>query len=239
MSDQQKPVQLAFRQKVAVWTIVMAGLALTVAIIAALTSNSINALTVFTAVVGLSGTWIGTVLSFYFGQENMEAASRESRQNLREARQAHHEAGIVVLGDIMVSFSSLPKREVDNREAAGKMSIHELNEALEPKLGVLLIIEKNSLKTLYLVHRLVLDQFLLKETDAANKKLGDLAAHDEFKDRISTEIMEFMAPSDTVAEAKGRLLTARDNIWDIVVTDNGTADGAVVGWVPDHKLRSL
>jgi hypothetical protein len=91
MPDQNTPADnaLTTRERIALGVIVIAGIGIALVAIVALvaglyiqdteTQRRFLVLTVFNTLVPLFGTWVGTVIAFYFAKENFSAATQSTR----------------------------------------------------------------------------------------------------------------------------------------------------------------
>lgn len=197
----------------------------------------------FPALLGVFGTWVGTVLTFYFGQDNFQTASEESRQLAKELAPASTGNASRRLDEVMLSSTEIPKRQ-EQKVVLDEIKISEIDSQLSEGDSRLFLLNKDG-KMVYLVHRLVLDNYIrdAKDIDTyvyASDTIGAMAKFDNgrFGARMGDKIVVFAAPETTVAEAKS-MLRRKPTAWDIVVTEDGSAAGKVIGWVPNTILTSL
>jgi hypothetical protein len=70
------------RDRIALGVLVVSALTLAVLAVVVVLQDSTNAMLVFNVLLPVVASWVGTVLAFYFGRENFEAASKQIRETL-------------------------------------------------------------------------------------------------------------------------------------------------------------
>jgi hypothetical protein len=183
------------------------------------------------------GAWVGTVLAFYFGQVNFEAASK-SAANLvrqlspREKLQAESAANAMMKINDVTSYKILPdKTEAD-------ITIKELidqgfeKDKSRPRQRLPILNGEDRGK--YVLHRSTIDAFVAPkkhppDVDESTLSLKDLLEVAKLKAYIINSFLP-LAPDATLADAKD-LLDKNPQCLDILVTQDGTKNGIVVGWI--------
>ena len=183
------------------------------------------------------GAWVGTVLAFYFGQVNFEAASR-SAANLvrqlspREKLQAEKAANAMMKINEVTSFT-IPS---DKNEA--DITIEELikdgfeKDKSRPRQRLPILDAEGRGK--YVLHRSTIDAFVAPkknppDVDETTMSVKDLLEDSKMKDYIVNSFLPLTADA-TLADAKD-LLDKNPQCLDILVTQDGTKNGNVVGWI--------
>jgi hypothetical protein len=183
------------------------------------------------------GAWVGTVLAFYFGQVNFEAASR-SAANLvrqlspREKLQAEKATTAMLKANEVTTFKIPPdKTEAD-------ITIRDLidggfeKDKSHPRQRLPILDPEGRGK--YVLHRSTIDAFVAPkkrppDVDESTLSLKDLLEDSKLKDYILKSFLP-LAPDATLADAKD-LLDKNPQCLDILVTQDGTKNGIVVGWI--------
>jgi hypothetical protein len=183
------------------------------------------------------GAWVGTVLAFYFGQVNFETASK-SAANLvrqlspREKLQAESAANAMMKINDVTSYKLLPdKTEAD-------ITIKELidqgfeKDKSRPRQRLPILNDEGRGK--YVLHRSTIDAFVAPkkhppDVDETTLSLKDLLEDAKLKDYIVNSFLP-LDPDATLADAKD-LLDKNPQCLDILVTQDGTKNGIVVGWI--------
>jgi hypothetical protein len=176
---------------------------------------------VFSSTLPLFGTWIGTLLAYYFAKENFESATENtvklSRLSLPEASNN--------LDSILVSAA------ISNRFLSEK----DLSKTLE---DVKKMLTDNDRKRLPILQQTDNLKFLAyyEDIDAYNtsnpsKTLDDFIQNSSDKNKpvvfVGKDIS--LAKAD---QARKEIVDCRD----ILVTDNGNKDGKIIGYLTDFDI---
>jgi CBS domain-containing protein len=196
---------------------------------------------VFTATLPVLGTWVGTVLAFYFARDNMEAASR--------VQQAATDASIQLNRQII--GQETPVREVMIKRADMKVASYAAGSGpesvkLEDLIGIMVntgylrvpVLDTNG-AVVSVVHESTLTKFAAgqgKTLAQLTQTLNDLLAADEYKALITA--IGFVTPTDRVAVARTKM-SATAGCNDIFVTATGAASEAVEGWLTNTDLATI
>ena len=183
------------------------------------------------------GAWLGTVLAFYFGQGSFEAASRSAANLVRQlspreklqAEPAGH--AMMKIGDVVMFKMPADKTEAD---ITIKLLIDEGFEKDKSQPRNRLPILDADGRGKYVLHRSTVDAFVAAnkyppEKDESTLTLKDLLEDPKLKDYIVNSFMA-LAPDATLADAKD-FLDKNPQCLDILVTQDGTKSGVVVGWI--------
>lgn len=198
---------------------------------------------IYPALLGIFGTWVGTVLSFYFSQDNFTEASRETRSLMRESGLTASHRDTTPLDELMMAIGQVPKLVDADGTLADTLTLKDLDGRLPGGDSRLFVLAKDGTAVL-LIYGLVLDSYLKTRTqqgaDPLGETLADLLAFEggRFKARMDRGVMTFLPPGATVREAKARLKENQMS-WDVVVTEDGTEKTPVLGWVSNHQLTAL
>ncbi|MBB5341466.1 hypothetical protein [Tunturiibacter gelidoferens] len=198
----------------------------------AIYSEKAQAKEILTMVLPMIGTWVGTVLAFYFGKEQLEAATRSVTAIARELTPEEK------LRSIKVTDKMIPRAAAYVvSEDPDKLKLLDAVAGLEKvKKGSRLPILTNENTPRYVIHRSTIDRFLSKAA-AAGKQVGelqqltlnDLLADPDFK--INLENTFAIVPETaTLADAK-RAMGSLPSCQDVFVTRTGASSEPISGWV--------
>ena len=189
---------------------------------------------VFSSVLPLLGTWVGTVLAFYFARENLEAATRSTlalsgvetttpvtRVMIREADFVAYDVGTgedveaVPLSAVRDKMRDLvpPSRRLPIRNAAGAV--------------------------MYVIHVSTLTAFAESQGQTSatiDKTVGDLIGNAEFKSLV--EAVGFVAETATLADARTVMASVK-YCNDVFVTGNGKREERAIGWLTNTLLAGV
>lgn len=195
----------------------------------------------FTSVLPLFGTWVGTVLAYYFSKDNFESASK-SLSTLQSAVNRDQQRASEPIGKYMLTeFHS----SVYNANAALAQLLSALTIAAAGKPWNRIPLLDNNRRPRLMLHKSTITEFLdRKVSDPAPAKtrdqwtVQDLLDDTSFKATYPRAESTFgtLPQSSTIAQAKATM----DNIrpaQDIFVTEDGTQNARVVGWVTNVDLE--
>lgn len=182
---------------------------------------------VFSGVLPLYGTWVGTLLAFYFAKENFEAA----KDAFQTSSTSSDLESIPVSSVISTTrFFSLNEK-LNANELLGDIK-NELEKNNRRRLPILK--ESGNLK--FLVYERDIDKYAGEQGNSYdNKNLKD------FIDYIDSTKSDLIKPvvyiekniSLSKADDKRR---KKDGCHDIIVTENGEADSKVIGYITDRDI---
>ena len=228
------------QNRVAFFTLITSSFAIFIlAIVAMINSTDENAsMTIFNTTLPVFASWIGTVLAFYFGRENFESANKQVRNivsNLKHKSQNSVDT-IMITPYAMTTFKMLKENDEEN------IDLIDLKDKLSTYDVSRLPIIDNKKQIKYILHRSKIDNYLLnykKETD--KKTLKNFLELNNQIDMLDNESRRFIIVSKytPLEEAQKRLQKCK-KCKDIFVTQNGTENEEMIGWIPDvHLLEYL
>jgi hypothetical protein len=191
---------------------------------------------VMTAVLPLFGSWIATVLAYYFARENLRAAT-SSVSTLVASQRDDARLSNVPVKDKMIERTrivTLSDRFKPIGDAALKDVTTYLNERAVRRAPVF---DDNGTVT-HMVHLSMIDQFI-REQVTAGKALGAL----KFSDLLGVPALkhvleksfEVVAEQASLADAKAKM-DANPICEDVFVTKSGVANEPVIGWITDNAI---
>jgi len=216
-------------------TVIVAILAGVVISIAAQdTSNGADkAIDIFKTILPVFTAWVSTVLVFYFGQKSFEAASRSAQQLVGVAAQRAQTAISEIMRDV--------QKTVVFRMESGEEETHisQLRDLLKQQTRVTrLPIVDAADKPKYMIHVSALDKYEVNVKGGAGHTLAQFlsAQREGGVGYGSGQGFVTVARNATVADAK-RLLDQHTSCQDIFVTERGTADEPLAGWISNIRLE--
>jgi hypothetical protein len=190
---------------------------------------------VFTSVLPVLGTWVGTVLAFYFARENLEAATSNALALTGRERE-------VKVTDVMIHEADVVAYDLGTGETAESVKVSALRakmKEIEPPSRRLPIRDATR-AVLYVVHDSTLSAFADKQgktiDDIGDMTIADLLADDEYRKIL--EANGFISQSSTVAEAR-RVMASIELCNDVFVTPSGKRDERAVGWLTNTLLAGV
>lgn len=196
-------------------------------------------LTVFNATLPLIGTWVGTVMAFYFTKENFSTASQETRKLVESLSDQK-------LKSIMVEDAMLRQERIENSITLDPSSnekgvaTKDLLARLRPPVSRVPVFVHGS-KIRYILH----DSMIYKDKALHGGTMQD--ASGQQRDRTLADMLDdaelkalftavaVVPKSATLADAKSRM-EGLANCRDVFVTETGRADEPVLGWITDRDI---
>jgi hypothetical protein len=194
---------------------------------------------VFTSVLPLLGTWVGTVLAFYFARENLQAAQAATESTLRltsglESRQP--------VSEVMIPKDKITSYDLQSGEDPGTVKLADLLSRMESSKRRRIPIIGEAGNVLYVFHDSTIGDFAHRiskdprDLDRFTETVSDLVRDDAF--RKAVESIGFVGPDADVAQARTAMRSV-DLCNDVFVTAKGQRTDPVVGWLTNTDLAGL
>ena len=205
-----------------------------VAIALAGSSRAETSRLVFSSILPLLGTWVGTVLAFYFARENLQAAIEST------LRLAGREVATPVT-DVMIREADVVAYDLGSNERVEDVPLRVVRERMQALVppSRRLPIRNVSGAVLYVIHDSTLTAFaesVGQTTTTLDKTIGDLLNVSSFRELV--EAIGFVAEKATVAEAR-TLMASIKNCNDVFVTAVGKRDERAIGWLTNTLLAGV
>lgn len=185
------------------------------------------------------GTWVGTVLAFYFSKENFVAAAEQTNALVRQLTPDQKLQAIPV-DQTMISMESSDtvKFVLSKKEEEVKLKADILDPLLpEGAKNRLPCVDPDG-KVKYVFHRSIIEGFISKQalsgaTNLTDLTLKDLLASDQVK-RITTAF-GVVGKSANLSAVKS-LIDGSPDCADVFVTIDGTKSSKAIGWITNVIL---
>jgi hypothetical protein len=202
---------------------------------------------VLVAVLPLIGTWVGTVLAFYFASHNLQVASAATREATESAARlaAISAQPTTLVDDVMIRNANITRVTLKAGQKADDVQLKDVLGGIRSlkggdSEGRTPIMDAQD-HVFYIVHASVLSTYCLSEGKTLDTlddadTITKLKTHADLAVLISA--IEFVPTGATVADAKTKM-KAKDKCADVFVTDDGTANGRVLGWLTNSDLAEV
>lgn len=206
--------------------------------------KAVNLLTnVFYSLLPVVATWVGTVIAFYFGKANFEAANQSAKDFFSAITSEQKLRGIKVSDkEVMINFTEIKYFNHTSDEEVGKTKVSTLIKFMIDKKVTRLpfITPERAIK--YCIHRSVFDKFIsslaLNKPDVNIKEqvFNDFLATDidEIKNYISSGII-YANEDATLFDIK-QMMDNNKYCEDAFVTKTGSKSEPVIGWVTNDAI---
>ena len=187
--------------------------------------------TVFNAILPLLGTWVGTILAFYFSKENFEAATK-SVTDLASKITPQEKLKSTPVKDVMITKDQMFVKTVPADQINLDQALRELDSSNK---GNRIPVLTSDGRPVYVVHRSLIDKFLSQEArkpkprDPKTLTLQDMLDEDPQVKRIA-EAFDTVREDANLSDAKEKMDLIPD-CQDIFVTKAGTKTEPLIGWI--------
>ena len=224
------------QQYVAYSVLAFSGLILAVVGWAAIREDPGNAINIFNVILPVVASWVGTVLAFYFGKANFEAANELVSELVQ--RITPEQAAKAPVSSIMRAFNETEHIQITKEQNEKNIKVSELRGKFNPERNITrLPIVTADRSPKYMIHESKVSQYLLAEGGQETDNLED------FIKKMKKKKVEFginkgfvlVAENTTVAEAK-RKLDEISSCQDIFVSKGGNPNEPLIGWISNTRL---
>jgi hypothetical protein len=194
---------------------------------------------VFNALLPLLGTWVGTVLAYYFSKKNFESASQSVERMVTLTTE--QKLGQIYVEKEMLRPGQITVLQVPPGKQPKDIGLTELRQKLGGKISRIPIVDPNGV-ILYIVHQSGLFKFLADKAlsgnvaDVTKLTLQDLIDDAELKNWISNIV--YTSEQASVADAKKKM-EEQPGCQDLIVTKTGARNEPMVGWMTNVDIGRL
>jgi len=195
---------------------------------------------VFGALLPLWGTWIGTILAYYYSKENFESANR-SVQQLVDKVTSEKKLQSVKAKDVMIPKEKLIYQTMSTGEDLTKFKLKDncLDEVASKGIKRVIILNEKD-NALYVIHRDLISFFIAQETIAKrpveDSTLKDMLekGSDDIKQTMKNSV-KFIGEEANLLEAKN-LMQQYKTCQDVFITKNGNPNEPILGWITNVTI---
>lgn len=194
----------------------------------------------FNTLLPLIGTWVGTILAYYFSKDNFEAANKNV-QEIVEKLTPMQKLGALFVKDKMIPLAGMAFTNIAEDLKTVKLS-DLLNTMTSKSVNRLPLLKKDNAAK-YVVHRSMLDKYLVRKAlseDMNAKKIKALTLDDLMnEDPVTKAVFEnsFVIVPESATLAKAKIgMDEKTDCRDVLVTRTGAADEPVIGWLTNNII---
>lgn len=196
---------------------------------------------ILTIILPLIGTWVGTVLAFYFSRENFVAAAQQTAALVKQLTPEEKLQSISAesaMIDLSAEDTMLLMLSPDRPEEAITITVGLIKEKFTKFNRNRLPVLNADGHVLYLLHRSYVEKFLVAKAmngaDIAPLTFRDLLADPSMKTVF--ESFGTLAVNAKLLAAK-QLMDSTSDCADVFLTEDGTRKSKAKGWVTDVIVR--
>lgn len=204
-------------------------------------ANSYQAIKdIFTMLLPVIGTWIGTVIAFYFSRENFQAAAQQAKElaqsttsgELPNETSAVKAMRLLSDKDVVRYIFTPDKGMAEFRKLKLKSEI--LNQYLKSPIINRLPVQDEQKKIIFIIHQSLITNFIVRKNNTDDLlTMGDLLDSDEGK--IATRFAT-AGIDEHLSEVKVKL-DKDPCCQDVFITLDGTANSPAIGWITNVRLE--
>jgi len=193
---------------------------------------------VVSAIFPLLGAWVGAVIAYYFAKENLEAATKSTKALLNLDERLRQ----TTVSEIMIDFSEIDgKVEVADEQAAEALKVSELQQDMPRNRAPVV---DGPGRPMFVVHKGTLAEYISGKVAEGQATPADLTLGDLKNDNgtwaktLWDKLKAFatVGPKATLADVKEAMRSKGKDCADVFVTQDGTPDTPIVGWVTNVDL---
>lgn len=189
--------------------------------------------TVFNTLVPLFGTWVGTVLAFYFSSKNYEAAAKATKDLVGQLGDDRLKQ--IPIKDAWIPASGISGLPVDDGKESTVDFVKDVEGLLNTQISRVPVWDANKVVR-YVLHESMVYRFLAKnkKPDPTLQDFLDFAADaGTYRDIVSK--IGWVSQTATLADAKAKM-EGTPNCQDVFVTASGSNIEPVLGWVTNVEI---
>lgn len=241
ISDEESIARSKIGRHVTYFALAITGLLGFTAILVAINETSIEkrftyVKDILTVVLPLIGTWVGTVLAFYFSRENFAAASRQTADLVRQLTPEQKLESIPVaevMLDMTASTTTKLVLPAPGDAENVKLKADLVDALLEKQSRNRLPLVDSGGRVLFVIHRSFIDKFLIKFAERGGASMADAT----LKDLLSQEELKTIFQTFATVGKEAKLIAVKlamdgnPNCSDAFVTEDGTKGSKAIRWV--------
>ena len=194
--------------------------------------------TIFTAVVGLVGTWMGTILAFYYTKDNFDTAAKNTQKLVDKISSTEERLNNTKAAEVMLARYKFDPFVFNPAE-----TLKNLIDKFFSKNNRLPIFDKDD-KPLYVLHGSIVDRYIARDAQPDTNTLKEML---DFKNAKGVQVYKQWAESfitvkesDSLAVVK-RLMEDKTVSSDVICSDafvtlDGSKNTKVIGWITNANI---
>jgi hypothetical protein len=192
---------------------------------------------IFTAVLPVFATWVGTVIAFYFTNESFRQAAQATREATLGATASERAI------DRMIPYDRIAKVEIAVRADVRKESLERILPLFNDNITRVIVFEKAAKSPIFILRKNsppMPQDWLPFDAAAAvhpakGKTIEDYVQANGGQNIHDAQRYGFIAETASVEAARAEILKAGGT--DLFVTATGQKSEPVLGWIPADRLR--
>ena len=195
----------------------------------------------FTAFLPLWGTWLGTVLAYYFSKDNFESANKQVQNLVAHVISESEKLQGTKVKDVWIPYNDrMIKINFKSNEDPMSYKVTDAITLLETNKQQRLPIFKDNI-LIFIIHLSIFDRYIriqaIKKKDYSSHTIAEmLKSTDPSIENALKSGAGFIDENSNLLEAK-QIMNSNTNCNDIFVTRNGIKNEEVLGWITDKIIN--
>lgn len=216
-------------------------------------SSFANVKELLSILLPLVGTWMGTILAFYFSRDNFESANKSVQQMVKQMATADEKLQVLNVSDVMIKPDESTLYLVENEEEFKSLNLTDLLGKMEKSHSERMpILQDDTLMFIFLIYRSTLERFMIgygngtiKLNAAADtpKPAAELQVADMFnsdfkliKDITTLDFEKYFMPITTTLDKVKQAMQDNSICQDVFITQTGRKDEPILGWITNNMI---
>jgi hypothetical protein len=210
-----------------------------------------NVKELFNILLPVIGTWMGTLLAFYFSKDNFAAASKQANELADKMNATDQTLQAFKVSDVMIKPTDGSLLELGSEKDFKDMSLKDLRAKMEETHSERLpILEKGTLKFIFLIYRTTVERFIVEFVDGHLKfpaelnpprsketlKVQDMYDSDFKLFKDIQNIQYCFLPVDTTLDKVKAAMQDNSICQDVFITQTGSREESVLGWITNNLV---
>jgi hypothetical protein len=193
---------------------------------------------VFNSLLPLLGTWVGTVLAYYFSRKNFESASQSVERMVTLT--TDQKLGQLFVQKEMLRPGEITVYSIPNGQGPKDVLLKDLRGKLGGKITRIPVVDSKGV-VLYIIHQSGLFKFIAEKAVAGGTAIDKLTMQDLVDDaelhNWVTNIV-YISEGASVADAKAKM-DEQKGCQDLIVTKSGSKSEPMLGWMTNVDIGRL
>lgn len=225
------------RSVLAYGILIFSGLAITGSAVMAIIVDRGNAITIVNIVLPVITSWVGTILAFYFGRENFEAANQQVLQLVR--RLTPEERSTASVTSIMRRLTDLVYIKIPQGKDDRDIKLKELRTKFGGNVSRLPVIDGDE-RAKYIIHESSIDKYIvLKGENDVDTLETFIASQKEAGFEFGLNKGFALVSEGTTLAAAKRRMEEIPSCQDIFVTRGGSENEPLTGWISNVRMAKF